>query len=128
LSLMVELLVVGAGGFVGSVLRFALGGALQRAFPLGGFPLGILIVNVIGCAAIGIASGMAESREILSGELRLFIVVGVLGGFTTFSTFANDGVAMLHDRAFGEALATVALHVVLGFAAVWLGHRLASIP
>ncbi len=121
-----QLLIVGAGGFVGSVLRFAIGGAIQRVVPMAGFPMGILVVNLLGCAAIGLASGLAESREFMSGELRLFIVVGLLGGFTTYSTFANDGVAMLRDEAFGEAILTVALHVILGFAAVWWGHSLTN--
>ena len=106
------------------MLRFALGGAIQRMLPMAGFPLGILAVNILGCGAIGMLSGFAESRDFVSAELRLFVVVGLLGGFTTYSTFANDGVAMLRDQAFGEALATVALHVIGGFAAVWLGHRL----
>lgn len=94
---------------------------------MGGFPFGILVVNVLGCAAIGVISGLAESRDLATAELRLFTVVGLLGGFTTYSTFANDGVAMLRDNAFGEAIATVALHVILGFAAVWVGHRLTSV-
>ena len=119
-------MIVGAGGFVGSALRFALGGALQRTIPMGGFPIGILVVNVLGCTAIGVFSGLAESRDFVTAELRLFIVVGLLGGFTTYSTFANDGVAMLRDQAFGEALASVALHVLVGFAAVWFGHRLTN--
>jgi CrcB protein len=127
LSPVLQLLVVGAGGFVGSILRFAIGGAVQRAVPVAGFPLGILVVNLIGCFGIGMLSGWAESREFVTAEMRLFLVVGLLGGFTTYSTFANDGVAMLRDDAFGEALATVALHVIGGFAAVWLGHRLTSI-
>jgi len=122
-----QLLIVGAGGFVGSVLRFALGGAIQRAIPMAGFPFGILVVNVLGCGAIGMLSGFAESRDFVTAELRLFVVVGLLGGFTTYSTFANDGVAMLRDQAFGEALATVALHVIGGFAAVWLGHKWTSL-
>lgn len=111
---------------MGSVLRFVIGGAIQRAIPMAGFPFGILVVNVIGCGAIGMVSGLAESRDIVTPELRLFVVVGLLGGFTTFSTFANDGIAMLRDDAFGEALATIALHVIVGFAAVWLGHKLTN--
>jgi CrcB protein len=121
-----QLLIVGAGGFVGSVFRFAIGGAIQRVIPMAGFPFGVLVVNLLGCGAIGIVSGFAESRDFVTAELRLFVVVGLLGGFTTFSTFANDGMAMLRDQAFGEALATVALHVIGGFVAVWLGHRLTS--
>ena len=81
---------------------------------------------MLGCGAIGMVSGLAESSEFSTPELRLFVVVGLLGGFTTYSTFANDGVAMLRDHAFGEVIATVALHVIVGFAAVWLGHRMTS--
>ncbi len=108
------------------MLRFAIGGAIQRALPMAGFPLGILVVNVLGCGAIGMMSGFAESRDFVTAELRLFAVVGLLGGFTTYSTFASDGVAMLRDEAFGSALASVVLHVIVGFSAVWLGRRLTS--
>ncbi len=121
-----QLLIVGAGGFVGSVLRFAISGAIQRAIPMAGFPLGTLVVNVLGCGAIGVVSGLAESRDLVTAELRLFVVVGLLGGFTTYSAFAHDGVAMLRNHAFGEAVATIALHVIVCFAAVWFGHRWAN--
>lgn len=117
-----QLLLVGAGGFVGSVLRFAIGGAVQRAAP-SLFPYGVLAVNVIGCLLIGAIGGLAESRDLVGAELRLFVVVGLLGGFTTYSAFAYDGVAMLRDQAFGDALATVTLHLFVGFAAVWIGYR-----
>lgn len=121
-----QLLIVGTGGFIGSVLRFAIGGAIQRVLPMAGFPFGILIVNVLGCGAIGVVTGFADSRDVVTAEMRLFVAVGVLGGFTTFSAFANDGVAMIRDHAFGEAIATIALHVIVCFAAVWFGYRWAN--
>lgn len=114
---------MGAGGFLGSALRFGLGTLVQRLVG-GSFPLGILVVNVVGCALIGGLSAFAESRGGITDGLRLFGVVGLLGGFTTYSTFANDGVAMLRDGSFAQAFASVGLHVFVGFGAVWLGYRL----
>lgn len=112
---------VGAGGFVGSVLRFGVGTVVERAAGGSLFPYGILAVNLLGCAVIGLMSGIAEARGGLTNEMRLFVVVGLLGGFTTYSSFANDGISMLRSGALGSALASVALHIFVGFGAVWAG-------
>ncbi len=121
-SFLSSALLVGAGGFVGSVLRFGLGGLVQRAFGFPGFPFGTLTVNVLGCLLIGAFAGFVESRQLVATQLRTFALIGVLGGFTTFSTFGFDTFSMIRE---GEALragANVLVSVALGLLCVWLGY------
>ena len=116
-----QLLLVGAGGFIGSVLRFALGGGVHRWLPMSTFPYGTLVVNVLGCLAVGALTGLADARQALNASQRVFLLIGVLGGFTTFSTFAYETLALAQDSDVPRALANVALQVVLGLGAAWLG-------
>lgn len=115
---------VGLGGFAGSILRFAVSGLVQRFDPSGSFPYGTLAVNALGCLAIGIFAGPAETRQVFGPELRSFMFLGLLGGFTTFSTFGYETHALLRDgdglKAGANALGSVALCLVLA----WLGHAL----
>lgn len=78
-------LLVGGGGFLGSVLRYGISGLAQRLDPSAGFPVGTLTVNAIGCFLIGLVGALADSRGLFGPEMRLFFFIGVLGGFTTFS-------------------------------------------
>jgi len=117
---------VGAGGFVGAIFRYGLSGFVQRSAVLGAFPYGTLVVNMLGCLLIGITVGFIESRQLVNPEIRSFILVGVLGGFTTYSTFGLETFALLRDADFLRATANVAIHVVLGLALVWIGYSLAS--
>jgi CrcB protein len=121
-----QALLVGTGGFIGSILRYAASGLVQRSFPLAGFPYGTLLVNIAGCIGIGLLSGIAESRQIISPEARLFLFVGLLGGFTTFSTFAYEGFEILRSGELAKMIAYVMAHVVVGCLAVWAGHALTS--
>ncbi len=119
-------LLVGSGGFAGSILRYALGGVVQRHFPLATFPYGTLFVNLMGCLLIGVFAGLADSRQLFAPELRVFALIGVLGGFTTFSTFGYETFAMLRDGEQLRAALNVGLQVVLGLSLVWLGYVLTS--
>ena len=123
---MQNILLVGAGGFVGSVLRYlsSLGAQRVLAEPL--LPYGTFAVNVVGCFAIGLLAGLADSRQVLSPEARLILMVGLLGGFTTYSTFGYDSLAILKNTGVGAAGLYVGLHIVVGIAAVWLGHTITS--
>lgn len=108
-------------------MRYLVGGAIQRLSPGGSFPLGTLGVNVIGCLVIGLLGGWADNRGLFSPEMRLLIFIGLLGGFTTFSTFGYETLALLRD---GQLLATagyVGLHLILGLAAVWIGYSLSDV-
>jgi CrcB protein len=91
------------------------------------FPYGTFAVNVIGCFVIGFLSQMVAMRGILSVEMRLLVLTGTLGGFTTFSTFSNETYNLLRDGQFSLALANVGGQVVLGLGAVWLGYGLAAL-
>jgi CrcB protein len=120
-----QLLWVGLGGFLGAASRYLLAGWVHQVVPLTTFPLGTLVVNVAGCLGIGALAGLAEFRQVLGPELRAFAMIGVLGGFTTFSTFAHETLALARDSELLRAFANVALQVVAGLAAAWLGYALA---
>ncbi|HIA14272.1 MAG TPA: fluoride efflux transporter CrcB [Nitrospirales bacterium] len=121
-----QIFVVGLGGFIGSAGRFALSGLVHRLFPLSTFPYGTLAVNVIGCLAIGFISGMLDQRQILTPLLRLFLLVGVLGGFTTFSAFAYETLDLVHASNFARAISNVIAQVVFGLTAAWIGYLTAQ--
>jgi CrcB protein len=121
----VRVLLIGLGGGLGAILRYALATAVQSAAG-GVFPIGTLLVNVLGCFGIGVLSGMAESRALGSPEARALLVVGLLGGFTTFSAFANETVTAARDGAPWIAAANVLASVALCLAAVWVGRSLVS--
>jgi CrcB protein len=118
-----DVLIVGCGGFVGSALRYMVSGWVHRLLPQLVFPVGTLAVNVVGCLLIGVAGGLVAGRQLLGPELRLFLLIGMLGGFTTFSTFAHETMAMTRDGEVIRAAANVGLQVVLGLVAAWLGYQ-----
>lgn len=89
------------------------------------FPFGTLTVNVIGCAAIGFLAELADHRGAISGETRAFLIVGILGGFTTFSAFGNETMNLLRDGELLLACGNIVGHTVLGLVAVWLGYSTA---
>jgi CrcB protein len=122
----VQALVVGCGGFLGALARYGLGGLVQRAAPLSTFPYGTLAVNLLGCLAIGVLAGLAESRQLFGAEFRTFALIGVLGGFTTFSTFGYETFGMLRDDEYLRAAGNVAVHVLAGLACVWLGFAVTT--
>ena len=119
---MLNILFVGVGGFFGSIGRYLLSGAVYQLFPNLQFPIGTTVVNVSGCFLIGFISALVEVRNLLNPELRVFLLIGVLGGFTTFSTFGYETIALLRDGAFFAGLANVLIQVVVGVSAVWLGY------
>jgi CrcB protein len=121
-----RLLLVGAGGFVGSVLRWALATLVQDTARGSAFPWGTLAVNALGCLAIGALAQLAETRSAISPEVRLLLATGLLGGFTTFSAFGNETLDLLRADARWLAAANVLANVLLGLAAVQLGRVLAS--
>ena len=120
-----SVLAVAFGGAAGSVLRYWLGGQIQ-AMTQGSFPLGTLAVNVVGSLIIGFLYFWFAQRESLSTPLPELLFVGLLGGFTTFSTFSLDTLALLLQGQFGRALLYIAASLTLCLLAVWLGYRLAN--
>lgn len=120
-----HLLWVGSGGFAGAIGRYLLSGWVHRLLPAAQFPWGTLAVNVAGCLLIGLLAGLADVRQLFSPEARLFLLIGCLGGFTTFSTFGYETLALAREAETLKALANIALHLGAGLAAVWLGAALA---
>ena len=122
-----NLIMVGLGGFTGSVFRYLISGWIQRLSDSPFFPYGTLGVNILGCLLIGLLDGWADNVELFSPPVRLFLLVGLLGGFTTFSTFGYETMALLRDREAPAALLYVGLHLILGFAAVAIGYGLSNL-
>jgi fluoride exporter len=122
-----RVLLVGIGGFVGSILRYWVSGYVQQVTQSVQFSYGTLAVNLIGCLVIGFLSELADSHGLFTTEMRALVFVGVLGGFTTFSTFGSETLNLLRDGENQLALANIGLQVILGLGAVWLGHVLASL-
>ncbi|GAB4571900.1 MAG: fluoride efflux transporter CrcB [Anaerolineales bacterium] len=119
---MTNILLVGIGGFIGSALRYTVSGYVQQAAKSVGFPYGTLAVNVLGCFVIGFLAQFAENRGLFTSESRLFVFVGILGGFTTFSSFGNETLNLARDGQMMSALANIGGNVIIGLFAVWLGR------
>lgn len=120
-----ELVFIGTGGALGAILRWVVGGWVQRLSGNHIFPFGTLAVNVVGCLAIGVLGGLSESRQSVSDGARLFLIVGLLGGFTTYSTFGYETVRLLHSSAHGTAFLYVGIQMLAGFGAAWAGYAVA---
>ena len=121
---MSKVFLVGLGGFIGSVLRYLAGGYVQQLTRSIQFPYGTLAVNVIGCFIIGFLSQLADARGVFTVESRAFVFVGVLGGFTTFSTFGNETLNFLREGENLSALVNVGAHLLLGLGPCgWSGMR-----
>jgi fluoride exporter len=123
--MIVKLLLIGVGGFIGSVFRYAVGGAVQTLSHSVAFPYGTLAVNILGCFCIGFLSELVDTRALISTDTRAFLIVGILGGFTTFSAFGNETMNLIRDGEATLALINVGTQVLLGLGAVWLGYTLA---
>lgn len=125
-----QYLVIGVGGALGSMLRFGLAGAIDMRVVKAGtiFPWGTIVVNVTGCLIIGFIASLSapEGRIFLSPLTRQFILIGILGGYTTFSSFSLQTLALAQDAQWWGAAANVILSVVLCLGGVWLGAMLAG--
>ncbi len=119
------LLAIGAGSFIGGVLRYLLSNLIHTK-SLTHFPVGTLTVNIIGCFIIGVIFGFTEKAN-LNQEWRLFLATGIVGGFTTFSAFSIETIAMLRDGQFWGGAAYVMASVVLGLFATLIGVLLIKI-
>jgi CrcB protein len=119
-----SILIIGMGGFIGAVLRYAVSGYVQTINPKTLLPVGTLAVNLIGCFLIGFLATLAETRGALTPDARLFWLIGVLGAFTTFSTFGYETLALLRDGQNLLTLLNVGLQVMVGLFAVWAGSAL----
>jgi fluoride exporter len=116
-------LLVGSGGAIGSVLRYLTSKWVQSYFALV-FPFGTMAVNMIGSLAIGIIFGLFEKSTWMGHDWRIFLAVGVCGGFTTFSSFANENVSLLRGGLYMQFALYAAVSVFLGILLAYLGFRL----
>jgi CrcB protein len=114
------LLLIGSGGFIGSIARYLSQQAVTKYYGET-FPFGTLIVNIAGCLIIGVLFGFIEKGKLLLPETRLFLTTGFCGGFTTFSAFSIENIIMLNKGEFFYVLIYVALSVILGLGATYLG-------
>jgi len=118
-------LFVAVAGAAGTLLRYALGGWLARATG-GSFPWETFVINVIGCLSIGFIAGMLDRGTLVPPVLRMALMVGFLGGFTTFSSFALEALRLAQDAQHASALGYVLLTNVATLVGVWVGHVSAS--
>lgn len=98
----------------------------MQAFPTARFPWATLFVNICGCLLVGIVAALLERVSTYNTELRLLIITGFLGGFTTFSAFGLETFALLREELFMQALLNIAYSIMLGLIAVYLGFRVGS--
>ena len=116
-----NLLLIGAGGFIGSVARYLVS-RLNTSVDWLSIPVGTLLVNVLGSLLIGFLIGIAEKSPLLTLELRMFLMVGLCGGFTTFSSFSGENLMLMRNGQFLPLLLYTGLSILLGFTAVYLGY------
>lgn len=121
------ILLIGTGGFIGSVTRYLISKYIQDLSVFPSFPLGTFIVNILGCLFIGLLFGTAEKGTWMSPEIRMFLTVGFCGGFTTFSTFSNEAIALLRDGEILYFLSYIGLSVLLGLVAVYMGYLITKL-
>ncbi|MBF0519913.1 MAG: fluoride efflux transporter CrcB [Nitrospirae bacterium] len=119
-------LIVGTGGFLGAVARYAIGGWFGKRWGIS-FPWGTLFINVSGCFLIAFLMSILTERYMFNPHWRLFLVVGFLGAYTTFSTFEYETGQLLKGGEFLYAALNVSLSVVIGFIALKSGETLAKL-
>jgi fluoride exporter len=119
---MKELLLVAVGGALGSAARYSLSGFILHHTLQQKFPYGTFAVNVIGCLLAGVLVGLAEKHDLISMEGRLFLLVGILGGFTTFSAFGVETIHLIRRGDLLVASSYVVFSVLCGLAALWLAY------
>jgi len=126
MEIVLRLFSIGLGGFIGAVLRYLVSGWVQDRSGSIAFPFGTLSVNLIGCFIIGLLTFLVETRSFFSVETRTFLFIGLLGSFTTFSTFGNETLVLIRGGRMDMAAFFAGLHVIAGVGMVWLGRVTAA--
>jgi CrcB protein len=116
-----ELVLVAGGGAIGATARFLLSGAVTQLVPVFRFPVATCAVNLLGCFIVGVLLGIHERTAAMSQETRLFLVTGILGGFTTFSTFGAESLQLMQRHEWIVLAGYLAISVMLGILLVWGG-------
>jgi fluoride exporter len=118
-------LLVGIGGFFGSIARYWVS-HLNLSISFFSIPVGTLLVNIAGSFIIGFLTGISEKSSLLTTEWRLLLMVGICGGFTTFSSFTNENMVLIHNGQILTVFLYTGLSIFLGFAAVYLGYTITN--
>jgi fluoride exporter len=119
------ILLIGSGGFLGSIARYGLQHLMHKTIT-SVFPYGTLLVNIIGCFAIGLIYGSLGKSNWLTEDWKLFLAIGICGGFTTFSSFSYENIKLLQDGQAFQALLYIAASVIIGLAMTFLGIQVAG--
>ena len=117
-----KIFIVGMGGFMGAVLRYLVSGYVQNITQSIAFPYGTLVVNISGCFLIGMLYHLVESQTGITADMRLLLMVGLVGSFTTYSTFSSETMNLLQDQRLFPALTNIGAHLIFGLFAVMLGR------
>ncbi len=123
---MMNLLLVGLGGFCGAISRYLLGLGISSVLPSTKFPIGVMAANILGSFLIGLFWGISNNNPSFRSEYSLFLIVGVLGGFTTFSSFSLDNLKLLSQGMVIQAIMNIVISVVVGLLVTWLGFLLSK--
>jgi fluoride exporter len=123
---MSRLLLIGLAGFIGTLSRYWLSGVVARRFGET-FPVGTLVVNLTGCLLIGLLYYLLQERFLVNETVRTIVFIGLLGGFTTFSSFGLQTFTLLQDGELGLAALNVSLSNLIGLTLVWAGYSLAKV-
>lgn len=123
---MSRLFLIGLAGFIGTIGRYWLSGVVARRYGET-FPLGTLLVNLIGCFLVGLLFYLLNERFVVNPTLRTVVLIGFLGGFTTFSSFGLQTFTLLQDGEFGLAALNLTASNFVGLVLVWAGYTLARI-
>lgn len=115
-----QILLVGLGGGLGSILRYLIS-ILTVKYYANSFPLATFTVNIIGCFLIGLLIGLLGQNIQANQNLKLLFITGFCGGYTTFSTFASENITLMQNNNYGTAILYIGLSVITGLLAVWFG-------
>ena len=116
-------LIIGLGGFIGTTLRFLLSSSIEKSFATS-FPIGTILVNLIGCFLIGLLSGYFTQKLGDQTQLFFFLTIGVLGGFTTFSAIAMDSQVFIENGEYLKMLTYISVQAILGIALCLIGYNI----
>ena len=116
-------LIIGLGGFIGTILRFLLSSSIEKSFATS-FPIGTILVNLIGCFLIGLLSGYFTQKLGDQTQLFFFLTIGVLGGFTTFSAIAMDSQVFIENGEYLKMLIYISVQAILGIALCLIGYNI----
>jgi CrcB protein len=122
--MLIKMIYVGLGGFIGATLRYVTSGVVGRFTSQAQFPFGTFVVNMVGCLLIGFLAGLADSRDLFTTTSRAFVFTGILGAFTTFSTFSYETMGLFQNGQTSPAMINLGLQILLGLIAVWGGVHL----